>query len=167
MSCERIRKELGAYADRELPAQRRSAVAEHLRTCEGCSRELARIERLASLLREDSIPEVPAGLAERIIAHGQRQQKRRTHYRLPQIVWWDSMPSYMRAAAVVVLMVGLSVGTLLGLNVARNENRPLTTVATPAPDPTASFHADYLSGSPTGSTANVYLTLASSTGEGR
>jgi anti-sigma factor RsiW len=167
VTCDRIRNQLGAFADRELSATERSAVEEHLRSCEKCREEMARLERLASTVQESVIPEVPAGLAARIVARGQTQLASPKPRRLLHIDWWEALPSTMRAAAVIVLMVGLSVGTWLGWNSAGVTRVPMVAATVPDPDPASSIHADYLSDSPGGSPAEVYLTLAAPTDGGR
>jgi anti-sigma factor RsiW len=167
VTCDKIRNELDAFAGRELSEKRKAVVEEHLRSCEECRRELAKLERLAAILHADSIPEVPANLAARIAAHGKSQlaQSKRAH--LPRIYWWDAMPALTRAAAVLVMLVGLGAGAWLGLKVAANSHAQIAVVASEEADIAASTHADYLSDSPSGSTANVYMALANSTGGGR
>ena len=57
----RLRELVAAFADGELPAGERETVEEHLRSCEGCRRELALQETIrAALVREPGMAASPA-----------------------------------------------------------------------------------------------------------
>jgi anti-sigma factor RsiW len=169
---DRLHNKLNAYVDHKLSAKLMEEVPLHLRTCEDCRKELARIEKLVSILKEDAIPDVPPDLAARIVAHGRRQLSGRIahpwRWLVPHIYTWDSMPGYVRAAAAVVLIVGLTVGTLLGLSVSHEGNDQNVTIATQESDPVAVFNLDYFSDTPSGSLTQVYAALSTpQTGVGR
>ena len=140
----------------------------HLRSCESCAQELDRLTQLASLLREEVVPVVSSSLAARIVLQGQQQLSGRKRIHIPPVLWWDALPSYMRAAAVIVLMVGLSMGTLLGLSVSKKAQDQAAASIRPETDPALAIHLDYFTDSPSGSPAQAYLALATpSSGEGR
>jgi anti-sigma factor RsiW len=170
VTCVRIRSRLSAYVDRELSAGLTEEITLHLRTCEDCRSELVRTQKLTSVLKEDVVPDVPAALAQRIVARGRQQLSGRiVHPRrwlVPHIHAWDFMPAYMRAAAVVVLIVGLTVGTLLGLSVSHQGNDQNVTTTTQESDPVAVLNLDYFSDTPTGSLPQVYAALSTAQNSG-
>ncbi|MFU8781095.1 MAG: zf-HC2 domain-containing protein [Kiritimatiellia bacterium] len=53
IACEEIREQLSSYMLRELGEKQSRFVHEHLRLCEDCRREAARIEKAAALLRHE------------------------------------------------------------------------------------------------------------------
>jgi anti-sigma factor RsiW len=168
VTCDRVRTRLGAYVDHELPAKQAAEFELHLRSCEACAQELDRLTQLASLLREDVVSVVSSSLAARIVLQGQQQLSGRKRIHIPPVLWWDALPSYMRAAAVIVLMVGISMGTLLGMSVSKRAEGPVAVSITPDSDPALAIHLDYFTDSPSGSPAQAYLALATPpSGEGR
>jgi len=86
-------EDLSAFIDDELPAERKAQVAEHLRACASCGRELERFKNAGAAFRAHGRSPLPAGLSERIIR------------RLPQR-WKGSEPRaypVLRLALVLVL----------------------------------------------------------------
>jgi hypothetical protein len=69
----------------------------------------------------------------------------------------------MHAAAAAVLIVGLSVGVVLGWTSAPPAARAETAAEV---DPVDVYQIDYLGEAPSGSLADSYLTLVSATDEG-
>jgi len=65
--CDRIRPELKAYADGQLPALSRLTIRWHLAHCADCRREVEEMERISNELREEEEPLAPA-LRARILA---------------------------------------------------------------------------------------------------
>lgn len=166
MTCDRVRTRLSAYVDQELSAGLTKEVELHLPSCESCRHELARLQKLAFVLAANPLPPVPVDLAERILRQSQmpRTVHRRIH--IPRMVWWNTMPGYMRAAAVVVLMVGLTAGTFMGLSVSPRDNSPLAAIAVQDSALTSSLHLDIFSDSPSGSPAEAYLAMATPSVQG-
>lgn len=73
--CNRIRENLSAWLDGELPEEESREVAGHLAQCADCRREAVRLERLDALLESLAAP-VPAGLSDRILARVRRPRPR-------------------------------------------------------------------------------------------
>jgi hypothetical protein len=70
------------------------------------------------------------------------------------------MPGYMRSAAAVVMIVGLTAGTLLGLSVSPEGNAQSVALVAQESDPVAVFNFDYFSDTPSGSLTQVYAALS-------
>lgn len=66
-SCE-FAEFLMLYHDGELPPDRRAEMEGHLRDCAECAAELARYRTLSALLGEETPPEMPKGMIERLHA---------------------------------------------------------------------------------------------------
>lgn len=52
VDCKKTRRLLDGYHDRQLRGRKFDEVGEHLRWCEGCSKELERLERISSVLKQ-------------------------------------------------------------------------------------------------------------------
>ncbi len=98
MDCRKTGELLSAYWDRELAADRRRQVEEHLQACASCRRELALLRRLDEALGAMAVPP-PTQTAERVLA---RLPRRRA--------WWQSL----------ALAASLVLGIILGGTMARN-----------------------------------------------
>jgi anti-sigma factor RsiW len=61
-------EELSAFHDGELPAERKAQVAEHLRSCASCTRELERFQKAGVAFRQHGRQALPAGLLERMLS---------------------------------------------------------------------------------------------------
>jgi predicted anti-sigma-YlaC factor YlaD len=164
VDCDKVQKKLAAYVDRELPASITADIEQHLRRCGDCRVESDRLQRLTVVIREDTLPAAPSELAARIIALGQHhlaeQSGHRHRFPLPKIVWWETLPGYMRAAAALVLILGLTAGTLMGLSVNRSSEVAATPISSSASDPVSVLNLDYFSETPAGSLTQVYLSLS-------
>lgn len=57
MRCEQVDKLLVEYADGELNAGEHAAVSKHIESCTSCAEELASLERMKLLLRDDGYVE--------------------------------------------------------------------------------------------------------------
>jgi anti-sigma factor RsiW len=66
MAHEVSAEELSAFLDGELPAERKAQVAEHLRACASCARELERFKKAGAAFRQHGKQALPARLLERI-----------------------------------------------------------------------------------------------------
>ena len=62
--CDRIRPELKAYVDGQLPALSRLTIRWHLGRCADCRREVEEMERISNELREE----------DEILAAGEHQK---------------------------------------------------------------------------------------------
>jgi len=93
MSCILVERDLDAYLDRELDAERSTAVREHIRICAPCRRQLAEREGLARLVGSAPYYPAPDRLRARVLTQSTRSNSVR------RVLGWA-------AAAVLVLSVG-------------------------------------------------------------
>lgn len=164
MRCDHVRDQLNAYLDGELAPGAAETLTSHLRSCPACRRALERLRHLAGLLRQTPVPGVPEGFAERVLAHARRQvADRRPVPRTSGNPFggWTAGSVPGRAAAAAVLVLGLTAGTYLGEQAGRRAGgQDLLRIASPD-DPVALYNLDHLSGTPSGSLTQAYLTLVS------
>ena len=52
VGCEKVRRLLDGYYDRQLHGRKFDAVSEHLHQCDACSGELEKLERMGRMLKE-------------------------------------------------------------------------------------------------------------------
>jgi len=173
--CRRVRQNLSAFIDRELESPVRDAINAHLQKCPECRTACARLQKLELLLDESTVPPVPQGLTERIVASASRDvaspnpnciAPAPVPHRPPERRWYG-VSTLMRIAAAVVLVIGLSAGAAMGRFVARTTAAQLTD-RPPSNDPATVYNLDSLSATPEDSLAGTYLTLvtaASQSGE--
>jgi anti-sigma factor RsiW len=102
MNCERTRSLLGDYSAGLLSETRRTAVAAHLAQCAGCRGELARWERLDTLMAAE--PTVGAEALVRTVMHEVRTSRRR----LP--AWLRLLDAGAAPLAVALLAGGVLFG---------------------------------------------------------
>lgn len=100
MAHEVSAEELSSFLDGELPAERRTQVAEHLRTCAACARQLAGFQKVGAAFREHGQEPLPAGLADRILRR-LRPQRRELRSAL-------ELGLALAAAVGVVLVAGMA-----------------------------------------------------------
>ncbi len=62
MNCEEAQERLSAYFDGELPSPVQVSVADHIKSCAICARELEGFEKLSQIASGLGRPEPPAGL---------------------------------------------------------------------------------------------------------
>jgi len=164
--CEQVRQKLDAFAANELAAGVREEVKNHLAACDACRQALARQRELAALLRGMPAPRVPEDFAARLMsAARERLSTRGQPATAPASPWrwWTSVPVPMRLAGAAVLAISLSLGALMGRDVARGAAAAPS--ASAQADPTAVYNLGFLADAPSGSLAEAYLTLASAPAE--
>jgi len=113
MNCEKVRADLSALWDNEMPEAPAKQIREHLAGCPGCSAAWEILNGLHQSLRRGCIPPAPMDLAARISEAARRRiekgeppaWRRRTHPAL--------RPAFLlRAAAIAVLLaLGFVMGT--------------------------------------------------------
>ncbi len=175
MRCDEVLNQLVAFSSGELPADVRQVVQAHLAECAACRAELSRLDALAGVLAGTRSPPVPAGFAARVTAAARRRQDAPSA-RLRQgyggqvapwnlLRWWRLTSGPMHAAAAAVLIVGLTVGAVMGWASAP----PIAPAETAAQtDPVDAYQVDFLGEAPAGSLADSYLALVSGrNGEGQ
>ncbi len=163
MRCENVQEQLNRFAAGDLPVADRHAVQAHLAECAACRAKLAEIDALAGVVAGTSTPPIPSGFVSRVMAAARRRQDAQpiAAWNLPR--WWRLSSGPMHAAAAAVLIVGLSVGVVLGWTSAPPAARAETAAEV---DPVDVYQIDYLGEAPSGSLADSYLTLVSATDEG-
>jgi anti-sigma factor RsiW len=169
MRCEKVRLTIDAYVSGDLAPRDLAAIEEHVRTCDGCRREAEVARRLVALGQALPAPPVPDGFAQRVQTLA-RQRIARPTFTVPiwnLAAWWRLVPAPMHAAAAAVLVVGLSVGLVMGwTTLPTNQVPPAQTTA--QADPLDAYNLDYLGDAPSGSLADSYLALVSGrNGEGK
>ncbi|MFO8008409.1 MAG: zf-HC2 domain-containing protein [Candidatus Brocadiia bacterium] len=158
MNCEKTTKLLGAYLDGELGEGEAAQVREHLQACPRCAAELEELRRLDRSLGALTGMEAPAGFARRVRAAAERAREPVRLFGLPVA---RLRPVLARAAAVLVLAAGLSLGYIAG-----NAASHAVTVGTDEELSQYDLPADLLSAAPSGSVAELYLGLAEEPAEG-
>ena len=116
MRCDEVRLQLVSFADGALAGARAEAVRAHVAECAACREELAQLAADVELLRGDEKPEVPAYLGSRIMAGiRERQGQARSWLAAATPVGQHRLSRAMAGlAAVVLVAVGVWVGTVLG-----------------------------------------------------
>jgi anti-sigma factor RsiW len=112
MKCDEVRLLLVSYSDGALAGERAEAVRAHVDGCAACREELAQLAADVELLRRDEQPEVPAYLGTRIMVAA---RSARDTIRNPKV---SVMSLVTRVAAVVLVAVGLWLGTALARGMA-------------------------------------------------
>jgi anti-sigma factor RsiW len=172
MHCENVQEQLNRFTAGDLPVADRHAVGAHLAECAACRAKLAELDALAGVLASTPTPPIPPGFASRVMAAA-RQRQEAQPARLRQgnggqvaawnlLRWWRLTSAPMHAAAAAVLIVGLTVGVVLGWTSAPRTAPTETVVQT---DPVDAYQVDYLGEAPSGSLADSYLTLVSTSNE--
>jgi anti-sigma factor RsiW len=110
MKCGEARQRLVSLADGVLSADEAEAVRGHLSGCADCRELQEQLQADVELLRREPAPEVPAFLATRIMAEV-RDRSARDTIRNPGV---SVMSLVTRFAAVMLIAVGIWLGTLLG-----------------------------------------------------
>jgi anti-sigma factor RsiW len=116
MKCDEVKPMLVALADGALGAA--EAVRAHMAVCAECRNELESFRADAEMLRREPKPEVPAYLTTRIMA-AVRARAGRGATRTSKRTW--GMPLVTRVAALVLVAVGIWVGTVLGKGIMGTE----------------------------------------------
>ena len=162
MRCGRVRRYLNAYLDGELHAQRRSQAEAHLESCAECRAQLARLKELASLLESTSAPAAPSGFAGRVMSRAQQRLVDAASRSLPSlnpVHWWLTQSLPVRAAAAAILVVGLTLGLLMGRDTWSSAGTETAKQA--GVDPAVLYNVDRQGASQAESLPQVFLTMVS------
>ena len=162
MRCKMMREKLDAYLTGELPRRVQEKLETHLESCQDCQNALIGVRRLAAVLDGTPAPPVPKGFAGRVMARARSRVGQRKPFwatvELP-FRWWMESAFPLRVGTATVLVLGLTVGLLMGWDTARGR-----AACGPAPEDAdlfAVYNVDYLEEAPSGSLAEAYLALAS------
>ena len=96
--------DLSAYLDGDLPPERKRQLEEHLRSCDGCSRQIDALRSLAAALRE--MPESPLPRSFTLTP----EQARGIQKAKPSSTAARQYPAFRTAAAVAIVLLFASVG---------------------------------------------------------
>ena len=157
MQCPNFQRKISDYIGKRLSESDTTDFLGHASSCPDCRRLLAHEERLAGLLKSLPAVPLPPGLESRILASLPRRAR---HVTMSPPLWWTTASRSFRAAAVIVLMVGVTLGTLIGRGLHR---------VPPAGDVNAEayYGLDQFSEAPDGTLTAAYLSLVTSDAEGR
>ena len=163
MHCENVQQQLNRFTAGDLPVADQRAVQAHLDECAACRAKLAEFDVLAGVVASTPTPPIPSGFASRVMAAARQRQEAQPVAAWNLLRWWRLTSGPMHAAAAAVLIIGLSVGMVMGLT-----SGPLAAQAetTAEVDPVDVYQIDYLAEAPSGSLADSYLTLVAVTDEG-
>ncbi|MFP4435583.1 MAG: anti-sigma factor family protein [Phycisphaerae bacterium] len=162
MRCENVQEQLNRFAAGNLPVTDRRNVQAHLVECAACRAKLAELDALAGVVAGTPTPPLPSGFASRVMAVARKRQETQPVAVWNLLRWWRLASGPMHVAAAAVLIVGLSVGVLLGWTSSPQTAPTETATQT---DPVDAYQIDYLGEAPSGSLANSYLTLVSTSDE--
>ena len=112
MNCEKVRADLTALWDNELPESTGRRMRGHLVGCPGCRAAWDAIHGLHQALRQESLPPVPQDLAARISAAGCRRIKEREAAPRRRFAFPMVRPAF--ALKAVALAALLALGFLMG-----------------------------------------------------
>ena len=163
MHCENVQEQLYRFVAGDLPVADRQAVQAHLAECAACRAQLTELDAVAGVVASTPTPPIPSGFASRVMAAARKRQEAQPVAVWNLLRWWRLTSAPMHAAAAAVLIVGLSVGVVLGWTSAPSAARAETAAQV---DPVDVYQIDYLGEAPSGSLADSYLTLVSATNEG-
>lgn len=97
MSCTLVKRELDAYLDRELDAERTQALRDHVNTCPACRRAVAEREAVSHLIHAAPYYSAPEPLRARLLVQSARSRL------IPRGLAWA-------AAALLAVSVGAGTG---------------------------------------------------------
>jgi len=149
MQCSNFQRKISDYIGKRLPETEAGELFDHASSCPECRSLLEEEERLVSLLTKLPLAPFPSRLESRILANLPRRTR---HLTMAPPLWWTTASRGFRAAAVVVLMVGLTLGALLGRGLHRAS--PVTDVNT-----VVYYGLDQFTEAPDGTLAAAYLSL--------
>ncbi len=149
-------KALKAFALGELPMDIRQTIQAHVSECAACRAELAKIDALDGVFAAAQTPPIPPGFASRVLATARQRRKTEQIETWNLIRWWRLASAPMHAAAAAVMVVGLTIGLLMG-----TASGPLPTQAAGQmqSDPVDAYQLDYLGEAPGDSLAANYFAL--------
>lgn len=177
MKCREVQQKLDAYLDGALAPRAIGRIEAHLQSCPTCCQQFERIRGLADALRLAPIPPVPDGFAARVVTAARQRMatsRPRSDTRWSPVRWWLELPLSVRAAAAVALVIGLTLGGLMGGEMwprpgsgsaATAQSVVLATPgagAAPAEaDPVTTYRLDHLTEAEKGSLTEALLTAVS------
>lgn len=163
MRCHRVYKNLNGYIDDELPPFLRTAVSAHLKGCPECRKRWRRLAethgKLAAL--EETIPSEETGarilrtVQGRVFPRGEENSTGVRNRLLPVLEGWQAKFAYPFAGVAVA--IGLTVGTIMGLQVKDRNLEQVHNIAVEEDNLLDYYPFDYLAEIPEDSLAGAYL----------
>ena len=111
MKCERIRELLSDYINGDLTQAVRALVDSHLESCPSCRAELAKLERMRSILRSFQPVEPPYGFTQKVLASYRARRERRVSP-LRRFLLGELQPRRALAYAAISLLLVFSFALL-------------------------------------------------------
>ncbi|OHB74832.1 MAG: hypothetical protein A2Z25_09625 [Planctomycetes bacterium RBG_16_55_9] len=166
MRCQHVKQKLDRYIQGHLPEPMSKKVERHVHKCSNCADALSRLKKLERLFEDTSLPPVPEGFSERLM-HLARQRQYLQQTSGPAVIrlWeWFDRTGLKKSAAAAGVIIGLSVGLLMGLQTSR-QSRQKQTVNQMADGSGLmdTFRFDYLTEAPENSLSRVYVQMVSGT----
>ena len=164
MNCRKVRQKLNAYMDGELPSKKREDVRTHLDECTSCAQAFGRLQKLGLTLKGVSIPNVPEDLTLKVLAQARERllsSRRKSFLNRLWPNWWAAEAPVMRAAAALMLIMGLAIGSALGWHINKRSKNLTSFRSAYDMDLEAYYNLDFLGGTPLGSIEQVCLTIVS------
>jgi len=128
MSCHKIKKQLSAYVDGELPVAERAAVKLHVGACADCQRELAALQEISARLAK--LPEVTA--PDGFLADVCEELQDTGNTGRPSFSDWLLRPLWLKIPLQAAATVGILAG-IVWLVQSRQTATSTTVAAKPAP----------------------------------
>lgn len=169
MSCKKILSQLDAYIDGELPRKRRREVEEHLARCQACRGQLDKLEQVGGILDFIDVPSLPEGFAARVMAEARTVKVLSVQEKRPfwppdwsPFRWFVELSRPMRTAVCSAALLACLLGILLSEEFSLPDSRQK---AVASAETLAGF--EWFNPTPPASLGAAYLSLASSSPEGR
>jgi anti-sigma factor RsiW len=124
MKCSHIEKLLSNYLDESVSEQEKAIIAEHLKACPACQREMEVLRRLGETLDLVGSPEASVNFKNKIIS-----EIRKTAISVrPRVLFIRELPKWalVGAMAVIILITALSgnyMGRILYQEFAKKQQR--------------------------------------------
>lgn len=101
-----VLKDLSSYIDNELLERKKQEVENHLKQCETCSQELARLRLLSEKLKTWQVPGLVSDLGHSVNSEIVRKELEKEEVKMKKKTWTILIPSGVIAGILVFLFVG-------------------------------------------------------------
>jgi anti-sigma factor RsiW len=162
MHCRYVKQKLDRYVQGDLPEPMSKKVEQHLHKCRNCADTLSRIKKLEGLFEDTPRPPVPEGFSERLMQCArQRQYLQQSPEPIIIRIWgWFDRTGLKKSVAAAGVIIGLSVGLLMGLQTSRQYQQKQTVNQIASGSGLIdTFRFDYLTEAPENSLSQVYVQM--------
>ncbi len=161
MRCKYVKQKLDRYIQGDLSKRDSNEIKRHLSKCRDCSDALYRLRKLEGVFKDTPIPPVPEGFTDCLM---QRARRRQDSQKLPEPtvirLWeWFGKADLRKAAVAAAVIIGLSIGLLMGLQTSQQSYKTQVVASSTLVD---AYHFDYLTEAPENSLSGVYIQMISS-----